>query len=155
MVKKVPILDDHEERAIFMRCFINGLFCCNHVHGINSPHWKASNKVGRGTKAHLIQGRIWTWVLQSPTLLLLVMLPKEDCWTSLYFLFSWQMHKCLWEILKVIQDEYPSITAAGHSLEMKSVADLMDSRLLHTLFSLTLALEGMKGSNRTSYPFRF
>lgn len=56
--EKVPILNDHEERVVFMRCSINGLFCCNHVHGINSPHWKASNKVGRGTKAHLIQGRI-------------------------------------------------------------------------------------------------
>ena len=65
------------------------------------------------------------------------------------------MHKSLWEILKVIQDEYPSILATGHLLDMTSVADLMDSRLLHILFSLTLALEGMKGSNKTSYPFRF
>ena len=65
------------------------------------------------------------------------------------------MHKSLWEILKVIQDEYPSIFATGHLLDMTSVADLMDSRLLHTLFSLTLVLEGMKGSNKTSYPFRF
>ncbi|KAM7443056.1 putative ATP-dependent RNA helicase ddx60 [Porites harrisoni] len=58
-----------------------------------------------------------------------------------------EIHKCLWEILKVIQDEYPSMTAASHSLDMTSVADLMDGRLVHTLFSLALGLEGIKADS--------
>lgn len=54
-----------------------------------------------------------------------------------------QIHKCLLEVLKVIQDEYPSMKAGGHSLDMTSVADLMDGRLVHTLFSLALDQRSM------------
>ena len=43
----------------------------------------------------------------------------------------------------MIWDEYPSMKAAGHSLDMTSVADLMDGRLVHTLFSLALDQRSM------------
>ena len=73
----------------------------------------------------------------------------RKCYIVLFYVLvlisSLQIHKCLWEILKAIQDECPSITAASHSLDMTSVADLMDGRLVHTLFSLALGLEGIKG----------
>lgn len=35
---------------------------------------------------------------------------------------------------------------AGHSLDMTSVADLMDGRLVHTLLSMALELKGIEGS---------
>ena len=44
----------------------------------------------------------------------------------------------LWEILKMIQDDYCIMMADGQSLDMTSVADLMDGRLVHTLCSLAL-----------------
>ena len=43
-----------------------------------------------------------------------------------------QIHTHLWEILKTIQD------ARVDNLDMSSVADLMDGRLVHTLFTLVL-----------------
>lgn len=35
---------------------------------------------------------------------------------------------------------------AGHSLDMTSVADLMDGRLVHSLLSMAMKLEGIEGS---------
>lgn len=35
---------------------------------------------------------------------------------------------------------------AGHSLDMTSVADLMDGRLVYTLLSMALELKGIEGS---------
>lgn len=35
---------------------------------------------------------------------------------------------------------------AGHSLDMTSVADLMDGRLVNTLLSMALELKGIEGS---------
>ena len=52
------------------------------------------------------------------------------------YIYSFQFCSNLWTCLKVIQDEYPSMTS--HSLDMTSVADLMDGRLVLTLFSLAL-----------------
>ena len=54
------------------------------------------------------------------------------------FVFHQQIHRCLWEILKMIQDDYCIMMADGQSLDMTSVADLMDGRLVHTLCSLAL-----------------
>ncbi|XP_068713439.1 probable ATP-dependent RNA helicase DDX60 isoform X2 [Montipora foliosa] len=48
-----------------------------------------------------------------------------------------EIHRCLWKILKVIHDDYPAMKdAASVSLDMSSVADIMDGRLVHALFSL-------------------
>jgi len=49
----------------------------------------------------------------------------------------------------LVHEEYPSMTAAGLLLDMTSVADLMDGRLVHTLFRLVLeqksvGLQGLK-----------
>ena len=55
------------------------------------------------------------------------------------FISCWQIHTCLWEILKTVQDVQgdASIDQTGNEF-FKSVADLMDGRLVHTLFSVVL-----------------
>ncbi|XP_068713426.1 probable ATP-dependent RNA helicase DDX60 isoform X5 [Montipora foliosa] len=55
-----------------------------------------------------------------------------------------EIHKCLWKILKVIHDDYPAMKdAASVSLDMSSVADIMDGRLVHALFSLAVDQSSM------------
>ena len=55
------------------------------------------------------------------------------------FIICWQIHRCLWEILKTVQDVQgdASRDQTGNGF-FKSVADLMDGRLVHTLFSVVL-----------------
>ena len=44
----------------------------------------------------------------------------------------------------MVQDDYPAMKdAAGLSLDMTSVADIMDGRLVHALFSLALDQRSM------------
>ncbi|XP_068760167.1 probable ATP-dependent RNA helicase DDX60 isoform X3 [Montipora capricornis] len=55
-----------------------------------------------------------------------------------------EIHRCLWKILKVIHDDYPAMKdAASVSLDMSSVADIMDGRLVHALFSLAVDQSSM------------
>ncbi|CAH3109010.1 unnamed protein product [Pocillopora meandrina] len=63
-----------------------------------------------------------------------------------------EIHMCLWEILKAVQvvQEYASTNQTGNDF-FKSVADLMDGRLVHTLFSVVLQ-QRSKGVEGLSLP---
>ncbi|XP_078360877.1 putative ATP-dependent RNA helicase DDX60 [Oculina patagonica] len=59
-----------------------------------------------------------------------------------------EIHLSLWKILRLIHDVYSSMASEVHALDMSSVADLMDGRLIHALFFLALeetstGLEGL------------
>ena len=55
------------------------------------------------------------------------------------FITCWQIHSCLCEILKAVQDVQGDANRdqTGNDF-FKSVADLMDGRLVHTVFSVVL-----------------
>ncbi|CAH3109016.1 unnamed protein product [Pocillopora meandrina] len=63
-----------------------------------------------------------------------------------------EIHRCLWEILKTVQDVQgdASRDQTGNGF-FKSVADLMDGRLVHTLFSVVLQ-QRSKGVEELSLP---
>lgn len=55
-------------------------------------------------------------------------------------MFLKQIHISLWKTLKSIDETgvANSVSSEDKSLDMSSVADLMDGRLVHTVFSLAL-----------------
>ena len=55
------------------------------------------------------------------------------------FITCWQIHSCLCEILKTVQDVQGDANRDQASNDFfKSVADLMDGRLVHSVFSVVL-----------------